>query len=151
MALKNRRTQKNKTNRVKRGGKKVGKKTKKSLRNKKRQSRRRRMRRGGVGKPGPIHSVLRAPKKKLNMKAYGQNGQNGRHYHAIIINKIMTELKKNPELTDGDLKTIFYADDLTDDNIAEAKRKLAEAKKRRRDKIWEMRLARYNNEDGIIT
>ena len=40
MALKDRRTQKNKTNRVKRGGKKVGKKTKKSLRNKKRQSRR---------------------------------------------------------------------------------------------------------------
>jgi hypothetical protein len=50
MALKNRRTQKNKTNRVKRGGKKVGKKTKKSLRNKKRQSRRRRMRGGGSGR-----------------------------------------------------------------------------------------------------
>lgn len=40
MALKDKRTQKNKTNRVKRGGKKVGKKTKKSLRNKRRQSRR---------------------------------------------------------------------------------------------------------------
>ena len=53
MALKNRRTQKNKTNRrkqqSKRGGKRIGKNTKKSLRNK-RQSRRR-MRGGNVCDP----------------------------------------------------------------------------------------------------
>lgn len=75
MALKNLRTQKNKTNRrkqqSKRGGKRIGKNTKKSLINK-RQTRR--MRGGGRFKTSAGLAGSRAAKKKTHVKGMGAPG-----------------------------------------------------------------------------
>lgn len=87
MALKNRRTQKNKTNRDKRGGKKVGKKTKKSLRNKRRQSRR-------VG--GAVTGVKRNASGK---RKRADNTGRGEQRRAFLRGQVETadQLNRRPE------------------------------------------------------
>ena len=117
MALKNRRTQKNKTNRrkqqSKRGGKRIGKNTKKNLRNK-RQSRRR----GGGRGYRTIEAWQLANKQ---------------HFREQVTLEIDQQLKTDPNISDEALKTIviknvYIADEsgmdkneIVDELIAKAK------------------------------